>query len=271
MLTGHIVSAIGTSSQVAPITVPACIDSCRGVKKSGAYKVCRPERVAYCNAADGGWELVLRAADKQSTFTFNSKHWTTATTLGDQESPTPFEGGDAKYAGFNVAAATKIRGCMGKFDPSMRSGCSDQYTFPFSAKPLLKVFGETKQGVPNVAGGVTWSIEAKCTNDVKTAIPKARAWVYDVAGLDFCGWHAKKRVVPCYGAIGINLDDTASDYKSMVRFGAVINNEAHVASINDAVGFGAVDAGGHGCGAGHACWNDNQEDIEEMAGTIWIQ
>jgi hypothetical protein len=50
------------------------------------------------------------------------------------------------------------------------------------------------------------------------------------------------------------MDAPRSDYQAKVRFGLLLNNEDSINTANDAVGFGVVEAGGLGAGAGHAKW-----------------
>ncbi|CAK0899377.1 unnamed protein product [Prorocentrum cordatum] len=67
---------------------------------------------------------------------------------------------------------------------------------------------------------------------------------------------------------GINYDDDVSDYEARVRFGALFNNEGSINTVNDAIGFGATEAGNHHVGAGAAIW---PYKTFPMQGTIWVK
>ena len=69
-------------------------------------------------------------------------------------------------------------------------------------------------------------------------------------------------------AAGINFDDDGSGYQAKVRFGALFNNEGSVVTANDAIGFGATEAGGASVGAGVVVYSNNRYP---MQGTIWVK
>jgi len=181
---------------------------------------------------DEGFVLAMRFASENSEFIFDSEYWTN-TNLVDEFDMSPTKDADGKFVSFVNMVAFEIKGCL-------PHGCK-KFTLS-NPKTLQSLFADTpvsSTSFPlNDNNVIEWARYAGVTTQTN--------------------WQAS----------GINFDDDRSNYHARVRFGALFNNEYTIQTANDAVGFGAVDAGGAGVGAGASTYNSQ---MHPMKGTIWVK
>ena len=177
---------------------------------------------AYCDMTtdEGGWTLVMRFAPSDGAFHFYSPHWTMES-LVNEDTPDPTDPSDGKFPAYNHVVGGELRGCL-QHPNTKVYGCRD-YALPDPTTPL-SLFKDTPVGSDISMKGIffdepkadklQWlTIQGRTTSDASTTAN--------------------------YVAVGINIDDDQSCYDARVRFGMVLNNEANIATLNDAAGFGA--------------------------------
>ena len=187
-----------------------------------------------------GFELAMRFGTN-SQFTFCSAYWTDRILL-DNGDPTATKDADGKFASYVNTIATKIKGCL-------PGGCK-VYDLP-TPMTLLELFTNTPIGSNE---NVKFSMKGESD--------EALEWTQIVGqSLPFPekrrGWYAS----------GINYYDDMSSCPSKVRFGGLFNNEGSIATVNDAIGFGAIECGGGRVGAGASLF---QLQDRPSTGTIWV-
>ena len=172
-----------------------------------------------------------------SAFTFYSEYWTNDE-LVDENDESATKNADGKFPAFLSTVASEIKGCL-------PSGCK---TYTLETPSTLKdLFTDTPIGS---SSNLQFSEDANAVMEWSTI-------ANNPSGVQIT-W--KKA--------GINFDDDLSSYKASVRFGALFNNEGSIVTANDAIGFGASEAGGGSVGAGAAVYSNN---LYPMQGTIWVK
>ena len=220
---------------------------------NGVYRITNDGTVysAYCDMANGGWELAMRVQTPASEFLFASAYWTNAGTFGATSNMDPLANADAKWPSFMHSPFSKIRGCL----QGVSSSSCKSYSVP-GYSSLRNLFSS----VPVSSSGLLFS----------ESLSQMQEWLtidgLSCADASTCNW----------GATGINVDDDTSCYNARVRFGLILNNELSMYTANDAVGFGAQDAGncdstglspaGVGAGLSRCC-----STAVAAPGTIWVQ
>ena len=209
----------------------------------------------------GGWTLAMRSNAFNLAFTFNSPHWTYATTL-NETNPSHVSPGDAKYQSFNDMPGSEIRGCLtNSFNGAI--GCkSYAYAGPI---PLRELFANTPIGSDtNNSGGLYFSETDNERLDWLT-----------IQGLSIS---ELSNATVNYIRTGINIDDDVSCYDARIRFGLAINDQSTIISLNDTAGFGA--SPGHSSACELLSTEDPSSSIGsglaattniETAGTIWVR
>eukprot|EP01048_Picozoa_sp_COSAG05_P019088 COSAG05_NODE_2915_length_2512_cov_4.326564_3_plen_319_part_00 len=83
--------------------------------RDGLYQIVNGDSsyVAFCDMANGGWELAMRVQSSNSEFVFSSESWTNEETFGDIENTDPAADVDTKWESFYSSPVQEIRGCLG--------------------------------------------------------------------------------------------------------------------------------------------------------------
>lgn len=224
--------------------------------QNGVFTIINGEHTysAYCDMANGGWELAMRVQSQNSEFLFESEFWTNDQIYGSNEqisNPSPMIDADVKLPSFLYTNVEHIRGCLGgvsDLDCKSYDGMGDYSS-------LQDLFASVPEGTDDVA------LTFEETQE------EMLGWL-SINGLsctdlsNVCNWYAA----------GINLDDTtgqsgAHGWEAGVRFGLLLNNENSIYTANDAVGFGCREANGGGVGAGHAQYPGI---LNPQPGSIWV-
>ena len=183
---------------------------------------------AYCDMANGGWELAMRVAADGSEFVFDSDYWENDELLNESSFDPSLASDDAKYATFTHASVGFLRGC---FNGDTTAGKCNTHALPQEYASLSKMFSDVTIGIDGVAGGITF-------DDLTEA--EHYQWLTNMGlDVDYCLEDTSGGTTMLWYAAGINLDDTTSLYDCRVRFGFMHNNQNSIYTANDAFGFGA--------------------------------
>lgn len=225
------ITLTGTSCQAIADIVPTLDSGVYTVDPDGAGAL--PAQDVYCDfdTPGEGWTLAMRFGST-SGFTFYNSAWTNSALVNETVSPDdPNFDGDAKFAPFVNESAAAVRGCL-VHPSSGATGCRD-YDLP-SASTLLDLFTNSPIGSDSTASGALV---------LSSDTSEASAWLAN-AGVTAGNLTTASN---SYQRIGINLDDDLSCFDARVRFGLVLNNQADVNTLNDALGFGASGYYTSGC------------------------
>ena len=183
---------------------------------------------AYCDMANGGWELAMRVAADGSEFVFDSDYWENDELLNESSFDPSLASDDAKYATFTHASVGFLRGC---FNGDTTAGKCNTHALPQEYASLSKMFSDVTIGIDGVAGGITF-------DDLTEA--EHYQWLTNMGlDVDYCLEDTSGGTTMLWYAAGINLDDTTSLYDCRVRYGFMHNNQNSIYTANDAFGFGA--------------------------------